>query len=98
MSAFQAHPTPNPNSLKLTTALGPFIPTGMEAFASAEQAAHHPLGAALFGVEGVTNVFIMPAFLTITKAPAAAWDGLMAAVEAILHRHFEGTLEGKQEA
>ncbi|GIV59827.1 NifU N-terminal domain-containing protein [Rhodocaloribacter litoris] len=89
MPAFHFHPTPNPNSMKITLSEGTFIADGMLSFAGAEAARDHPLGAALFAVEGVTNVFILPQFLTITKTPDADWDALMEAVTAVLARHFE---------
>jgi len=89
MSSFRFHPTPNPNSLKITTERGPFIDEGMLSFARAEAAADHPLGAALFEIEGVANVFILPQFLTVTIAPGADWDAILPAVEAVLDRHFE---------
>lgn len=83
------HPTPNPNSLKITTDAGPFIETGMESFSSPEEAAGSPLGRRLFSLPGVANVFILPAFLTISKQPAADWDILLPKIEGILHSHFE---------
>lgn len=88
MSRFRFHPTPNPHSLKITTDLGRFIPDGMFSFGRAEEAAAHPLGAALFAVEGVANVFILPQFLTVTVTPGVDWDAILPAVEAVLERHF----------
>lgn len=81
MPQLDISPTPNPNSLKCTLRKGAFIPEGMESFRSAEEAAGHALGERLFGVEGVTDVFIVPQFLTITKSPAAHWDDILPAVQ-----------------
>lgn len=89
MPTFHFHPTPNPNSLKITTEAGVFIEAGMCSFGSAEEAGDHPLGAPLFALPGVVNVFILPQFLTITKAPQADWDLLLPDVERILRTHFE---------
>ncbi len=89
MSSFRFHGTPNPNSLKITTDRGAFIAEGMRSFAGAEAAADHPLGAALFEIEGVVNVFILPQFLTVTIAPGTDWEAILPAVEAALERHFE---------
>ena len=89
MPEFITHPTPNPNSFKLTTEAGPFIESGLAAFNSPEEAEGHPLGERLFSVEGVVNVLILPDFLTVTKHPAANWDVVMEKVEHVLQDHFE---------
>lgn len=89
MATFQTHPTPNPNSRKITTHAGPFVEEGLASFDSAEEARDHPLGEPLFSIQGVENVLIMPDFLTITKNPGANWDQLMRKVTSILEDHFE---------
>ncbi len=81
MPQLDVSPTPNPNSLKCTLRKGAFIPEGMESFRSAEEADGHALGERLFRIEGVTDVFIMPQFLTITKNPGADWDDVLPAVK-----------------
>ncbi|MEM1269868.1 MAG: NifU N-terminal domain-containing protein [Bacteroidota bacterium] len=73
MPIIDAEPTPNPNSLKFTTDGPPFVESGLFAFRSAQEAVEHPLGSRLFAVDGVADVLIMPAFLTVTKRPDAAW-------------------------
>lgn len=83
------HPTPNPNSLKITTDVGPFIESGMESFSSPEEAESSPLGKRLFSVPGVANVFILPDFLTISKQPAADWDLVLPMIERVLQSYFE---------
>jgi len=88
MAHFVTPPTPNPNSLKITTHLGTFIEQGMESFGAPAQAEGHPLGAPLFSVTGVTNVFILPQFLTVTKATDADWDVILPMVNEILSAHF----------
>lgn len=89
MASIESSPTPNPNSLKFTSGAGPFIDTPMESFSSAEEASGHPLGEPLFAIQGVSNVFIMPAFLTVTKRPEASWAEVQARIEAVLQAHFE---------
>lgn len=81
MSRIHASPTPNPNSLKFTLRNGTFIEAGMESFNSPEDAAGHVLGQRIFEIDGVTNVFILPEFLTVTKEPSAAWDDIIPGVE-----------------
>jgi hypothetical protein len=88
MATYETQPTPNPNSVKITTEAGTFISSGMESFSSPEEAENHPLGRSLFAVPGVTNVFLLPHFLTITKAPAADWNRVMAGVQEALDTHF----------
>jgi Scaffold protein Nfu/NifU N terminal len=84
MGKITTHPTPNPDSLKITRTEGGFIESGMESFGSATEASGHALGEPLFAIEGVANVFILPAFLTITKTPEARWDPLLKQARAIL--------------
>jgi hypothetical protein len=90
MPRFNTEPTPNPNSLKITTDAGAFIAGGMESFASAAEAAHHPLGSRIFAISGVVNVFILPQFLTVTKTPEASWKQLLPDLKAALEAHFSG--------
>lgn len=89
MRRFETHPTPNPNSLKITTEAGPFTEGGMLSFSSPEEAAEHPLGR-LLSVPGVANVFALPQFVTVTKHPAASWDDLLPGIEGALDAYFDG--------
>lgn len=88
MADFHAQPTPNPNSLKLTTDAGPFIDHGMESFGSSGEAEAHPLGRRLFAIDGVVNVFVLPNFLTITKDPGTNWNAVLPRVEQALGDWF----------
>ena len=88
MKPFTIQPTPNPNSLKFTATGGTFIESGMLACASAGEAAGHPLSAALFAVEGVYNVLVLPPFATVTKHPEADWNAVLPRVETILADHL----------
>jgi hypothetical protein len=89
MPDFDADPTPNPNSLKITTDAGPFIEEGLVSFGSADEAEGHPLGERLFAVAGIENVLIMPEFVTVTKGAGTEWDLLMPKVKSVLAEHFE---------
>lgn len=88
MARFLTTPTPNPNSLKITRDDGSFIPEGLEAFSSPNEAAGHPLGEPLFEIDGVTNIFIVPQFLTISKAPEVDWAEMWPRIEAVLVDYF----------
>lgn len=89
--------TPNPNSLKFTTDAGPFVEQGLHSFASAAQAEAHPLGQALFGLDGVANVLLLPAFVTVTKAASGDWNVLLPQIQTVLEHHLghSGTERGE---
>lgn len=48
----------------------------------------HTLGRALFAVDGVRNVFLLPQFATITKSPDADWDTLLPKVQSVFDEHL----------
>lgn len=94
MPAVRLHPTPNPNSLKFTAEGATFIPSGLAAYRSPEEAADDPLGAALFAIEGVADVLLLPAFATVTKRPEAHWDRVLPEVQRTLEGHLETAAGG----
>ncbi len=57
-------------------------------FASAEAAARSPLAAALFGLPGITRVFLGGDFITVTKNDAQAWQSLKPQVLGVIMEHF----------
>lgn len=87
-TGLQSHPTPNPNSLKFTASGQTFIPKGLLSFRSAEAAAAHPLAAALFAIEGVCDVLILPEFVTVTKRPEVSWKTVEPAVMDVLRTYL----------
>lgn len=89
MPKIQVSATPNPDSLKLTLSTGRFIETGMESFSTPEEAERHPLGRRLFALAGVSNVFILPQFVTVTKHPAADWDLLVPKIEQAMSSYLD---------
>jgi hypothetical protein len=97
MPAFDVEPTPNPNSLKITTDAGPFLDEGLASFGSADEAEGHPLGERLFAIAGVENVLIMPEFVTVTKGAGTEWDLLMPKVKSVLGAYFEAAGESSSE-
>ncbi|MBM3665000.1 MAG: hypothetical protein FJW92_04305 [Actinobacteria bacterium] len=83
-------PTPNPNAVKFT--LGrPSTDGGAETFTEGSDPAASPLGAAIFAVGDVTNVFATADFVSVTKADGADWSELGPKVEAAIIAHFEGS-------
>ena len=81
-------PTPNPNSLKFDIDGATVIDRGLLAYHSAREAAGDDLARDLFAIRGVESLLIVPAFVTVTKHPAADWDLLVEGVEATLREHF----------
>lgn len=91
MPTLNTEPTPNPNSIKITTDSGPFIEDGMVSLTSAADADAHPLGRLLFAIDGIANVLILPQFVTVSKTERAAWSEVMPRVKQILVDHLDGT-------
>lgn len=79
--------TPNPATLK-------FLP-GRDVmgdrtadFASTDAAARSPLATALFGLSGVTRVFLGGDFITVTKNDEQSWQSLKPQVLGAIMEHF----------
>lgn len=89
MPALHTEPTPNPNSIKITTDAGPFIDGGMISVASTNEADTHPLGKLLFAIDGIANVLILPQFVTVSKTEAADWNKVLPRVKQILNEHLD---------
>ncbi len=76
--------SPNENALKYTVVGKQVIDKGHKTYNNAEEAGDCPVAQALFGIEGVTSVFLMADFVTVVKQPEAQWDGIKdAAKDAI---------------
>lgn len=88
MELYTVDPTPNPDSLKFTAVATSFIEGGLRSYSRLEEAEDDPLASSLFAIEGVADVLILPAFLTITKSPAADWNRLLPQIEVALERHL----------
>ena len=88
--AVSAHPTPNPNAMKFTVAGGLPDPE-RRSFTSAADASGHALGAALFALGGVASLFMVNDFVTVTKAPDAAWPELAPRVISEIAGQLGGT-------
>lgn len=91
MPALHAEPTPNPNSVKITTDSGSFIDDGMVALSSSDDADTHPLGQLLFAIEDVTDVLILPQFVTVSKRDGADWEAVLPHVKQILGEYLRNT-------
>ncbi len=84
----QTESTPNPATLKFLpgeTVLG----RGTADLPDEEAAAKSPLGRRIFGVPGVTGVFLGSDFVTVTKDAAVEWDHIKPAVLGAVMDHFQ---------
>lgn len=86
--AIDTAPTPNPNSVKLTPDAGPLLHDHpMLAIKAPKDAQGHALGEALIDLDGVIDVFMTPAFVTLTKSGDASWDGVLDEARTLVAEH-----------
>ena len=87
-TSFQIGTTPNPNSIRigLSDSLFPKPTT----YKSAQEAEAHPIAKAMFAIPGVTQVFTLNNFITISKAPSADWGKIEPKVAEVLMAHLNG--------
>ena len=84
----QTEATPNPATLK-------FLPgqtvmsAGTADFPSQAAAEASPLARRIFGVDGVTGVFLGTDFVTVTKADGVEWDHVKPAILGAVMEHFQ---------
>jgi hypothetical protein len=81
-------PTPNPNAGKFTLDRRVIEGKASRSYYNAAQAASDPMGAALFELDGVTSLFMVDDFVTVTKAPTVEWSDLTPQVIATIQRTF----------
>jgi len=84
----QTESTPNPATLKFLPGQT-VLATGTADFPSAESAASSPLASRVYGVDGVTGVFLGTDFVTVTKDEAVAWDHIKPSVLGAIMEHFQ---------
>jgi len=71
--------TPNPNAVKFTLDR-PATAKRSETFRAGSDPAESPLGAKIYALDGVTNVFLTANFVSVTKDAGMDWDELLPAV------------------
>ena len=77
-------PTPNPNALKFEVGVDV---NGPRTYAAGQEV-DDPTAAELLALPGVTSVFMMADFVTVSKSPEGAWDEIAPAAQAILEEAF----------
>lgn len=96
----QTESTPNPATLKFLPGLA-VLDAGTADFPAPETAAKSPLARRIFGVEGVTGVFLGSDFITVTKADAVHWEHVKPAILGAIMEHFQSgapVIEGERAA
>ncbi len=84
----QPTPSPNPNAVKFTLDR-PATTGGTETFKEGSDPAASALGARIFAIGDVTNVFATGNFVSVTKTNAVGWDVLGQKVMEAITAHFE---------
>ncbi|MFN8111105.1 MAG: NifU N-terminal domain-containing protein [Thermoleophilia bacterium] len=79
--------TPNPNAVKFTLDR-PATDRRNETFRAGSDPEDSPLGARIFALDGVTNVFITSNFVSVNKESDVPWDELLPQVVAAIEEHF----------
>jgi Fe-S cluster biogenesis protein NfuA len=83
----QTEPTPNPATLKFIpgkTVLG----DGTVDFRDRAEATSSPLAQRLFGVDGVTGVFLGSDFISVTKSDGDEWQHIKPAILGAIMEHY----------
>lgn len=79
--------TPNPNAVKFTLDR-PSTEGGAQTVREGTDPSESPLGTRIFALEGVTNVFLVSNFVSVTKDDATDWQELAPEVIAQIEAHF----------
>ena len=80
--------TPNPATLKFLPGRDVAGPALTADFANAGAAERSPLASSLFGLPGVSRVFLGGDFVTVTKSDLADWQSLKPQVLGLVMEHF----------
>jgi Fe-S cluster biogenesis protein NfuA len=83
----QTEQTPNPATLKFLPGRA-VMESGTANFTTAEGAQRSPLASRIFGVDGVTGVFLGSDFVTVTKDMGQEWHVLKPAILGVIMEHF----------
>jgi hypothetical protein len=79
--------TPNPNAVKFTLDR-PATEKRSETFRAGSDPADSPLGARIFALDGVSNVFLTANFVSVTKEADTTWDDLLPEIIEQIEAHY----------
>ncbi len=82
----QTEPTPNPATLKFIPGK-PVLGEGTADYRSETEAAHSPLAARLFEIDGIKGVFLGSDFISVTKGDGE-WQHLKPAIFGAIMDHY----------
>lgn len=82
----QTQVTPNPATLKFLP--GQAVASSVYEFKNRAESGNSPLAQRLFGIEGVTNVFLGHDFVSVSKADDTDWSMLKPMILAALMEHL----------
>lgn len=83
----QTEETPNPATMKFLPGRE-VMPQGTLEITDARGATASPLAQALFGIDGVSGVFLTHEFITVTKTAEKSWAVLKPAILTSIMEHF----------
>ena len=83
----QTEQTPNPATLKFLPGRA-VMDKGTADFPAAAAATRSPLASRLFGIEGVSGVFLGADFITVTKSEEQDWRLIKPAILGAVMEHF----------
>lgn len=89
--------TPNPQALKFIVNQK-LLNYETRSFQNKEEAEIDPLAKGLFEMNGVVSVFYMDKFITIEKAPEAAWSDIQKELVGFLARFDKTQIPGEKDA
>lgn len=84
----QTEHTPNPATLKFLPGC-PVMQSGTANFTSSGEAQVSPLAEGLFGVDGVSGIFLGSDFITVTKTDDKDWEVLKPQILGAIMEHFQ---------
>ncbi|MDX1611856.1 MAG: NifU N-terminal domain-containing protein [Candidatus Thermoplasmatota archaeon] len=87
MSRVQFQGTPNPNAIKVL--LPEPIVEGSLVVTKPEDAQGNQLALDLLALDGVTDLFFLQSFVTVSKQEDVDWDDLLEKVEGIVADHLD---------
>ena len=84
----QTERTPNPATMKFLPGV-PVMERGTANYTAQAEAAPSPLATGLFGVDGITGIFLGSDFITVTKSDDKDWDVMKPQILGAIMEHFQ---------